>query len=109
MIDQLDIKNLASLATFLAGAGSAVWGMLQYYSSSEKKKFAAEREFMHLKRNQEQMQQCLAKVMDELDDQGDDMKTMAACFNLLLSQSGQSISGIFAHKKRNESPTERDS
>ena len=108
MINQIDIKGLISIATFLAGAGSAVWGMLQYYSSSEKKKFAAEREFMHLKRNQEQMQQVLSKVMDELDDQGDDLKTMAACFNLLLSQSGQSISGIFAHKKRNEPTTDRD-
>ncbi len=104
----VDVNSIISLLTFLAGAGSAVWGMLQYYSSSEKKKFAAEREFQHLKNNQQQMQQALNKMMDELDDLSDDMKTQNACFNLLLSQSGQSLSGIFAQKSRNEPTTDRE-
>ena len=108
MIRQFDIQNLITLATFLAGAGSAVWGMLQYFSTNEKKKFAAEREFQHLKRNQQQMQQALDKMMEELDELSDDMKTQNACFNMLLSQSGQSLSGIFAQKKRNEPTTDRE-
>ena len=105
---KFDLQNFISLATYLAGVGSAVWGMLQFYSSSEKKKFAAEREFQHLKRNQQQMQEALAKMMEELDELSDDMKTQNACFNLLLSQSGQSLSGIFAQKKRNEPTTDRE-
>ena len=104
----VDINSIISLLTFLAGAGSAVWGMLQYYSSSEKKKFAAEREFTHLKNNQQQMQYALSKMMEELDELSDDMKTQNACFNLLLSQSGQSLSGIFAQKNRNEPTTDRE-
>jgi len=101
MLDRVDIKSILSILTFLAGVGGGVLGMLRWFSTSERKKFAAEREFQHLLRNQAQMQQAIAMLSKELDGLSDDMKTQSACFQLLLSQSGQSISGIFAHKPRN--------
>ena len=99
---QVDIQSVISLLTFMAGAGSAVWGMLQYYSSSEKKKFAAEREFAHLKRDLQGMQLNLAQMMKELDGLGDDMKTHIAVFNAMLNQRGESVSGILGYKKPRE-------
>jgi len=101
MLDSVDIKSIISILTFLAGVGGGVLGMLRWLSTSERKKFAAEREFQHLLKNQAQMRQSLAMLGHELDELSADMKTQSACFQLLLSQSGQSISGIFAHKPRN--------
>jgi hypothetical protein len=100
-MDNIDIiKSVLSILTFLAGVGGGVLGMLRWFSTSERKKFAAEREFMHLRNNQEQMQRSLALLGRELDELSDDMKTQSACFQLLLTQSGQSISRIFAHKPK---------
>lgn len=99
-MDNVDIKSILSVLTFLAGAGSAVLGMLRWFSTSERKRFAAEREFVHLRNNQEQMKRSLEILSKEFDDMAMDFKTQSACFQLLLSQTGQSISGIFAHKPK---------
>lgn len=99
-MDNVDVKSILSILTFLAGVGGGVLGMLRWFSTSERKKFAAEREFIHLRNNQEQMKRSMAILSSELDELSDDMKTQSACFQMLLSQSGQSISGIFAHKPK---------
>jgi hypothetical protein len=96
-----EINSFISILTFLAGAGSAVWGMVQWYAGAEKKKYAAERDFQHLRRNQEQMKESIKHITTEIDLLSDDMKTLTACFNLLLNQSGQTVSGILGHRKPN--------
>ncbi len=101
-MDSIDVKSILSILTFLAGAGSAVLGMLRWYGVSERKKYAAEREFNHLRNNQEQMQRSLEILSKEVDALCADMKTQSARFKLLLSQSGQTISGIFAHKPKKD-------
>lgn len=101
MLDSVDVKSIIAILTFLTGVGGGVLGMLRWFSTSERKKFAAEREFMHLRNNQEQMKRSMEMLSRELDELSDDMKTQSACFQLLLSQSGQSISGIFNPKPRN--------
>ncbi|WP_448286101.1 hypothetical protein [Phormidesmis priestleyi] len=99
-----EVNSLISVLTFAAGAGSAVWGMISWYAGAEKKKYAAEREFQHLKRNQEQMKQSIEHVTKEIDALSDDVKTLTAVFNVMLTQNGQSISGILAYKKHRGKP-----
>jgi hypothetical protein len=99
-VDNVDIKSILSIFTFLAGVGSGVWGMLKWFSDSERKKFAAEREFVHLRNSQEQMKESLKMLSRELDELSDDMKTQSACFQLILSNSGQTMSGLFAPKPK---------
>jgi hypothetical protein len=102
-VDNVDIKSILSVLTFLAGMGSGVWGMLKWFSDSERKKYAAERAFNHLTNDQAQMKRSIEMLCDEVDELGADMKTQAACFEMLLAQSGQTISGLFAYKKRENS------
>ena len=99
-MDNVDVKSIIAILTFLAGAGSAVLGMLRWFATAEKKKYAAEREFGHLKRNQEQMQQTLKSLSDDFDEMSADLKTQTALFKILMDNSGQTISGIFAHRDR---------
>ncbi|PSB20561.1 hypothetical protein C7B65_06550 [Phormidesmis priestleyi ULC007] len=100
MNPQFDTKTLISLATFLAGAGSAVWGMVRFYADGEKKRYAAERDFTHLRNNQDQMRQSIQELTKEIDELSDDMKTLTAVFNVMLAQRGESVSGILGYKKR---------
>ncbi|BAT53784.1 hypothetical protein NOS3756_27470 [Nostoc sp. NIES-3756] len=50
------------LATLTTVLGGVVW-----FANSEKKRYAAERDFAHIRRNQEQMQQGLTSLFNELD------------------------------------------
>lgn len=97
---QLDLQGLISLATFMAGAGSAVWAMIRIYADAEKKRYGEERDFKHLKGNQEQMQLSLASLSKEIDYLSDDVRTLTAVFNVMLAQQGQSVSGLLGYKKR---------
>ena len=99
-MDHVDVKSIIAILTFLAGAGSAVLGMLRWYGVSERKRYAAEREFVHLRNNQEQMKRSLELLSREFEELASDFKTQSACFQLLLAENGQTISGIFAYKKR---------
>ncbi|PSB18440.1 hypothetical protein C7B65_15205 [Phormidesmis priestleyi ULC007] len=108
MNPQFDTKTLISLATFLAGAGSAVWGMVRWYGDGEKKRYAAERDFEHLRKSQEQMRQSILLLTREIDELSDDMKIHLAVFNVMLAQNGQSVSGILGYKRKNESTSDRD-
>lgn len=94
-----DIQTLTTIATFLAGAGSTLWAGVQWYASTQKKAYAAQRDFEHLRRNQEQMKQGIEQLMKEVDALGDDMKTQSALFNLLMARSGESVSGILGYRK----------
>lgn len=95
-----DVKSLISVLTFMAGAGSAVWAMIRFYASAETKRYAAERDFDHLRRNQDQMKVSIQELTKEIDGLSDDMKTLTAVFNVMLNQQGQSVSGILGYKKR---------
>lgn len=61
------IALLPLVATFL-GVVSTIGGFLLYYNSSVRKRYAAERDFQHLKKNQEQMGQLLLQIDDSLND-----------------------------------------
>ncbi|MCY7275103.1 MAG: hypothetical protein LH702_15560 [Phormidesmis sp. CAN_BIN44] len=48
------------------------------------------------------MKRSLEMLAEELDELSDDMKTQSACFQMILSNSGQTVSGIFAHKPKRD-------
>jgi hypothetical protein len=50
------------LATITTVLGGVFW-----FANSEKKRYAAERDFAHIRRNQEQLQQGLNGLLHELD------------------------------------------
>lgn len=56
------------LAAFLLGLLTALGGFVAYFRSSVQKKYAAERDFQHLRRNQEQLMQMLVQVDDTLNE-----------------------------------------
>lgn len=97
-----DIQTLIAVAGFLAGVGSTALASLQWYGNSQKKAYAAERDFQHLRRNQEQMKLAIENLASEVDDLSDSMKTMTAVFNMLIIKTGQSVSGILGCKKKEE-------
>jgi hypothetical protein len=108
-MDNVDIKSIIAILTFLTGVGGGVLGMLRWFSTSERKRYAAEREFIHLRNNQEQMKQSLALLSEEFDEMASDFKTQNACFQVLLAKSGETVSGIFAHKPRKDNAKPNDS
>ncbi|WP_017652564.1 hypothetical protein [Fortiea contorta] len=73
-----------ALALFTTATGAILW-----YVNSEKKKYASERDFLHLKRNQEQISQAIAQVMIEMDRRLD-----------LISHDILEIKAEFRHKDK---------
>ena len=67
----MDLNNLITLLTFLGGgAAGAIGGIAtaaRWYADSEKKKYAAERDFAHLRKNQEQQAENLRLMMEEVE------------------------------------------
>ena len=67
----MDLNNLITLLTFLGGGIAGITGTLlglaRWYASSEKKKYAAERDFQHLKRAQEQLSEGLKLISEEVE------------------------------------------
>lgn len=61
------IALLPLVATTL-GVVSSIGGFLLYYNGSVRKRYAAERDFNHLLRNQENIVQLLKLLDDSLDD-----------------------------------------
>lgn len=57
-----------ALAAFIAGLIPYGLNLISHYSNSQKKRYAAERDFQHLKRNQEQIVANIAHIADEIDD-----------------------------------------
>lgn len=64
----MDINTVIAVAGFFLGIGSSLIGLITWYSNSEKKRYAAERDFNHLKRNYEQLTLNLKMVAEEIDD-----------------------------------------
>lgn len=59
---------LLPLVALTLGIISTLSGFFLYYSGSVRKRYAAERDFEHLKRNQESIQQMLTMMDDSIGD-----------------------------------------
>jgi hypothetical protein len=75
---------------------------LSRYADGEKKAYAAERDFNHLRNNQEQMKEALRMLDDELRNTRDDFLEVKGILIATLNHIGTSESQIFAHRKKKE-------
>ncbi len=64
MLQLSDWQNLLSLAL---GLGGFLSGGLMWYRGAVRKSYAAERDFAHLRRNQEQIQAALEQLQEEIE------------------------------------------
>lgn len=76
---------------------------LDRYAQSREKAYAAERDFQHLKANQEQLKETLRIIDDELSETREDLKELKGMLFATFSRVGvDGISGIFGQKERKE-------
>jgi len=75
---------------------------LEKFAQSREKAYAAERDFEHLRRNQEQMKESLRVLDGELTDTRADFKELKGMLMVAFGRAGDSISGIFAYKEKKE-------
>jgi len=73
---------------------------LQRFADGKQKEYAAQRDFEHLKRNQEQMQQSLRLLDEEIDGTKQDLKEIKGMLAIAFNRAGESISGIFGYREK---------
>jgi hypothetical protein len=61
-----NIENVLSLVSLVCGLGGAIFGALMWYRGAIEKGYAAQRDFGHLRRNQEQFAQNLLSIDNDL-------------------------------------------
>ena len=67
MIGKADINTLIALSSFALALFTTATGAILWYVNSEKKRYASERDFAHLKRNQEGISEGIAHLLSEMD------------------------------------------
>lgn len=64
----MSLEQAIAVVGFLIGLGTTLVGVLSWYSSSVKKRYAAERDFNHLRNNQAQIQQGINHLCEEMEE-----------------------------------------
>lgn len=64
----ISLNDFIAIGGFILGIITAFAGWLAWYGSSVKKRYAAERDFAHLKRNYEQLAENQKEMIRLLDD-----------------------------------------
>lgn len=80
--------NLERIITIVVGIGgilAMIDSGIQRYNRSTKSKYAAERDFAHLQKNQEQIKQSIAVVLDENDKLTEDVIRMKTQLETLIA------------------------
>ncbi|UBF28320.1 hypothetical protein K9N68_10815 [Kovacikia minuta CCNUW1] len=72
---------------------------LDRYASSQQKAYAAERDFEHLRRNQEQMKEALKMFDEELSETREDVREIKGMMVATIGKMGESISGILHRRE----------
>lgn len=67
----ISVNDLIALAGLVVAGLTSLVGAVFWYVNSEKRKYGLERDFAHLKRNYEQIQQNLNVIITELDHRFD--------------------------------------
>ncbi|MBW4568040.1 MAG: hypothetical protein KME31_08455 [Tolypothrix carrinoi HA7290-LM1] len=72
-----DAQTLIALGAFLLALFTNIFGVVVWYviwyANSEKKKYAAERDFNHLKNNQKDISSGIAEIAKDFDKRFDDL------------------------------------
>ncbi|MEA5579338.1 hypothetical protein [Anabaena sp. UHCC 0451] len=63
----MNLSNSALIITLILTLGSNLIWLLNHYAGNQKKQYAAEREFMHLKKNQEQLLLNLTNIFQDIE------------------------------------------
>lgn len=96
----MKIETLIAIASFTLGIGSTLWAVVQWYSASQTKRYAAERDFGHLLRNYESIQQILNQQSEELEELRLLISDMSRVFSILLARgSDDTFSEILGKRK----------
>ena len=106
----MNYSDWISLGGLSIGILSLLAGFFLWYKGSVEKRYAAERDFQHLRRNQEQMSDAIASIDkfldDRLDEQRGELKEIKALcisvsqrFEIILTRL-EANSAIFARKQR---------
>lgn len=74
----MGISQISSLVGLLMGVCSFVAGIILWYRGSIEKSYAAQRDFGHLKRNQEQIAQGIGQNAEELEALSNDVSQLLA-------------------------------
>lgn len=69
----MDIQTTLAVAGFFLAIGSNLIWLLVTYANGEKKKYAAERDFNHIKNNQLQISEGIGILTKDLDNRLDDI------------------------------------
>lgn len=65
------LDSALAIGGFLMGVGTMLVGVVAWISQSSKKRYAAERDFEHLKRNYQQLAEGQATLLRELEERAD--------------------------------------
>ncbi|MBW4607353.1 MAG: hypothetical protein KME22_09025 [Hassallia sp. WJT32-NPBG1] len=69
----MSTEGWIAFGAFIAGLIPYGLNLVSHYSNSQQKRYAAERDFQHLKRNQEQIVENIAHIAKDFDDRFDDI------------------------------------
>lgn len=91
---------LIGLITFLGGT-------IAWYSGAIEKRYAAQRDFNHLKKNQENIARGVSELFKEQDKRFDQLEKENAelknlLMNVFMTQTGESISAIMRKRDKEE-------
>ena len=64
---KFDINTLIAFFSFVLALFTTATGAILWYVNSEKKKYASERDFQHLKRNLENISNGMAELLNEME------------------------------------------
>lgn len=108
---KIDFTLLVAVGGLILTLSTQLGALMLWYANSEKKKYAAERDFNHLRRNQEQFVQAFTLLEDNLGKNTENIKELIRISSernqhdlveikaLLLSQLGADI-----HQKPHDKP-----
>lgn len=99
------ILSWLGLAGGIIGILTFVGGILAWYSGAIEKRYAAQRDFQHLKKNQENISLGIHSLFKEVDRRFDDLvrevgELKALNNNLIHTINNESISSIIRRKEK---------
>lgn len=94
----MTIETLLAVASFVLGVGGTLWAVVNYYASSQTKKYAAQRDFEHLRRNQEQLIHNLSEIAKDIDEVREEVRNMSRVAQIILAKRGDSESELLGRK-----------
>lgn len=68
---EIDLGDFIAISSLLIGLSTTFAAIVFWYVKAEKRKYGLERDFAHLQRNYEQIQQGLNTILQEMDSRFD--------------------------------------